>query len=181
MSDAANSPGPFDRAFDITVGHEGGFDRTYGDPGNWTGGAVGQGLLVGTAWGVSAATYPTLNIRDLSRDGAKAIYRPDYWDKIHGDDLPEMLAILVFDAAVNNGVQRAIRWLQAAVGVSEDLIIGPATLAAARAASPYAVAAEFQAQRLYFMARLATFPTFGLGWSRRLTAIPYEALGLPVS
>ena len=33
------------------------------DTGNWTGGAVGRGTLVGTKYGISAASYPTLEHR----------------------------------------------------------------------------------------------------------------------
>jgi hypothetical protein len=32
------------------------------DPGNWTGGAIGKGELRGTKWGISAQTYPQIDI-----------------------------------------------------------------------------------------------------------------------
>ena len=84
----------------------------------------------------------------------------------------------MFDAAVNNGVARATRWLQQAVGVAADGVIGPGTLAAvsARSGEGAAVLAEYQAQRLVFMAGLPTWRTFGLGWARRLCRLPYEAV-----
>jgi lysozyme family protein len=37
------------------------------------------------------------------------------------------------------------------------------------------IAAELHAQRLYFMAGLSTWKTFGLGWSRRLAKLPLQA------
>jgi lysozyme family protein len=170
----------FTRAFGVVVGHEGGFDRTEADPGNWTGGAVGQGELRGTKFGISAKAYPTLDIGALTLDDACAIYRRDYWDRVHGDELPPPLALLVFDAAVNNGVARAAMWLQESVGAKPDGQIGPATLAALAAAAQAqggaALCGEFQARRLTFMAALPTWRSFGAGWARRLCALPYQSL-----
>jgi lysozyme family protein len=170
----------FEHAFAVVVGHEGGYDATQADPGNWTGGAVGQGTLGGTKFGISAAAYPTLDIANLTPEQAQAIYKRDYWDHVRGDDLPPPLALLVFDAAVNNGVARAARWLQAAAGTTADGEIGPGTLAALDAAVAKTggapLCAEFMAQRLSFMASLPTWKVFGLGWARRLCALPYESL-----
>ena len=168
----------FDQAFKVVVGHEGGFTQDPRDPGNWTGGGTGQGVLRGTNWGISAASYPALAIAQLTEDNAQAIYRRDYWDRVSGDRLPPPLALLVFDAAVNAGVGRAARWLQGAVGVAADGAIGPATLAAVQAARGVDLCAEFGARRLLFMAGLPTWRTFGPGWSRRLSRLPYEAMGM---
>ena len=170
----------FERLFAIVVGIEGGYSAERADPGNWTGGAVGAGELRGTKFGISAAAYPTLDIANLTLADAQAIYRRDYWDRVCGDDLPPPLALIVFDAAVNNGVARAARWLQRAGGVAEDGVIGPVTLAAVTggARDPAALCAEFLAQRLVFMASLLTWRDFGLGWARRLCALPWQAMAL---
>jgi lysozyme family protein len=166
----------FEQAFAVVVGHEGGYDATRADPGNWTGSAVGQGELRGTKYGISAAAYPTLDIADLTEAQAQAIYKPDYWDRVRGDALPPQLALLVFDAAVNNGVGAAVRWLQLAAGIGVDGDFGPETLAAVQAATDAtALCAEFQAQRMTFMANLPTWRNFGLGWARRLCALPWQA------
>ena len=173
----------FDRAFAVVVGHEGGYSAERADPGNWTGGTVGAGRLAGTRFGISAATYPALDIANLTLADAQAIYRRDYWDRVQADALPPALALLVFDAAVNNGVGRAGRWLQSAAGVAVDGQIGPATLAAvAKAAGDgAALCGEFMALRLSFMASLPTWRAFGLGWARRLCALPYESLTMTES
>ncbi len=177
----------FDQAFDVVVGHEGGFDRTSADPGNWTGGRVGSGELRGTKYGISAAAYPSTDIADLTMADARAIYQRNYWNRIDADSLPAAVALVVFDAAVNNGAVRATEWLQGVVGADVDGWIGDHTIAAVTSYvaenSVSALCAEFLAQRFVFMAGLATWPTFGLGWARRLTMLPFQAAGFeaPVS
>ena len=175
---SASSPCSFDRAFGIVVGQEGGYTQDPADPGNWTGGGPGRGACRGTRWGISAAAYPALDIAGLLLADARAIYRRDYWDRVGGDALPAPLALLVFDAAVNNGVGRAVRWLQGAAGVAADGVPGPVTLAAVRARPPLALCAEVQAQRMVFMAALPAWPHFGLGWARRLCRLPFDAAGM---
>lgn len=173
MADSA-----FARAFRVVVGEEGGYTTNPADPGNWTSGQCGAGRCAGTKFGISAAAYPGLDIAGLSLGDAQAIYRRDYWDRVQGDALPPPLALLVFDAAVNNGVGRAVRWLQQALGVQADGVPGAATVAAvhAHAGDGAALMAEFQALRMAFMAGLPTWRTFGLGWARRLCRLPYEAI-----
>lgn len=167
----------FDTCFEIVLGNEGGFTNDPRDPGNWTGGKVGRGQLRGTRYGISAASYPTLDIKALTPADARAIYKRDYWDRVRGDELPPAMALVVFDAAVNCGVSRGARWLQGAVGVKADGAIGPATLGATHR-GPEAVrrlCGEMVAQRLIFMSGLPTWATFGTGWARRLCQLLIEA------
>ncbi len=137
-----------------------------------------MGVCTGTRYGISAAAYPTLDIKGLTLDAAKAIYRRDYWDRIAGDKLPPPVAFVTFDASVNNGVSRAVRLLQVALGAYQDGVIGPATLAAVAKVAPMQLVSEIVAQRILFMSKLNTWPTFGLGWSRRLAALPMEAFAV---
>jgi len=176
----------FDACFTIVVGEEGGYDNSPADPGNWTGGARGSGVLKGTNWGISAAAYPTYNIQTLTKGQAQTIYFGDYWVPTSCPALPVPLALMVFDAAVNNGQERAREWLQAALGVAADGVIGPETLAALAAqtttpAATQSVCAELLARRIDFMGGLKTWQQFGLGWARRLAALPYYSLTLPTA
>jgi lysozyme family protein len=169
----------FDHLFEIVVGSEGGFTDDPADPGNWTGGAVGAGTCRGTKFGISASAYPDIDIGTLTRDAAMTLYQRDYWQRFSGDRLPPALALLVFDAAINNGLSRAVRWLQQIARVPQDGVVGPRTLTAVAqlAAAPNGLGdlcAEFLAQRLVFMTSLATWKTFGLGWARRLCRLPYQ-------
>jgi lysozyme family protein len=119
-----------------------------------------------------------LNIADLTLSDAQVIYRRDYWDKTAGDELPPALALLVFDAAVNSGLDRAAKWLQTALRVTVDGVVGPVTINAAHQSSGKGAAllAEYQAQRLLFLTALPTWRVFGLGWTRRVCTIQFEAL-----
>jgi lysozyme family protein len=91
--------------------------------------------------------------------------------------MPPPLALLVFDAAVNNGVSQAKHLLQQALGVTVDGVIGPQTeaaLSAAMKSDVSALCAEFQARRVVFMSGLTLWYRDGLGWARRLTSLPYK-------
>lgn len=188
MSEVANSNGSsgtstgsgtsndsaFDRAFAFTVGVEGGYTADPQDPGNWTGGEAGVGTLKGTKYGISAASYPGMNIEALTLATAKTIYRRDYWNKMAGDSLPPELACVTFDAAVNSGVREAGEWLQMALEVSVDGLIGPETVAAAKAANQRQAAVYAIANRLAYDWKLATADDFGLGWTRRCVLLAME-------
>lgn len=164
----------FARCFRLTVGEEGGYAADPDDPGNWTGGRVGLGACRGTKFGISAASYPALDIAALTLDDARAIYLRDYWQKIAGDSLPPPLAVLVFDAAVNAGVEAASRWLQRGLGVAVDGEIGPRTCAAIPPSSENlkALCASFQATRLD---ALPPDPRFRNGWQRRILRVMLAA------
>jgi lysozyme family protein len=161
----------FSRCLAFTLGAEGGYSVNAADPGNWSGGAVGNGELRGTNFGISAAAYPALDIASLTHDQAAEIYRRDYWAPIQGDALPLPVAIVTFDAAVNAGVRRAITWLQQGCNAVADGVLGPATLAAVNASDAAGCAREALVRRLEFSTHLATWASFGLGWSRRIIAL----------
>lgn len=164
----------FSRCLAFTLRAEGGFTDNPADPGNWTGGQAGAGVLRGTNFGISAAAYPELDIANLTEAMAAEIYRRDYWAPLQGDALALPVALVAFDAAVNAGLRRAILWLQQAAGVSADGVFGPETLASIQAANALALAREALTRRIDFYARLPGWGSFGLGWSRRVIALAGE-------
>jgi lysozyme family protein len=148
----------FDRAFTLVVSAEGGFSSDADDPGNWTGGAKGRGKLQGTKYGISAMSYPTVDIAALTLAAAKAIYKRDYWDAVAGDALPWPFNYLLFDTVVNQGGGPDLwkRALQDALGVDADGNVGPKTASAARlAANTFERRAEIVG--LYTAARLQRY------------------------
>lgn len=176
------APTAFDTAFEITVGHEGSFSNEQADPGNWTGGAVGQGQLRGTKYGISAASFPTLDIPNLTLDQARSIYKTSYWDKLCLDTADPGLGLIAFDSSVNNGVGAATKWLQAALGVTADGVFGPLSqkaLANCQGDKAQQALTEMHASRIRFMAGLNNWANFSGGWSRRLAALPYQAATMP--
>jgi lysozyme family protein len=159
----------FPSAFAWTVGEEGGFTDDPRDSGNWTAGKVNAGECRGTKYGISAAAHPDVDIAALTVDGARAIYREQYWDANRLGELPDRIGAAVFDGAVNSGARPAIAWLQKALGQPDTGVVDDQTIAAARAATdPSGVLMRYWGQRLKFLADLSTFPAFGRGWSRRV-------------
>lgn len=84
----------FEQAFAFVVGHEGGYGSVLTDPGNWTGGRCGAGECRGTNWGISAASYPQLDIQALTKSQAEEIYRHDYRDRAGARSQTQALAQL---------------------------------------------------------------------------------------
>jgi lysozyme family protein len=108
-----------------------------------------------------------VNIKTLTREGAKAIYLRDFWTPVATKISDSALCFQVLDAAVNHGIGNAIRFLQRAIGVADDGAFGPASIAALQARDPHDVHLLFMAERFEFWAKLKTFDTFGRGWVRR--------------
>lgn len=152
---------PFDRAFEVVIGLEGGYANDPADPGG------------ATKWGISHKAYPALDISALMLDEAKAIYARDYWQPCHCDALPWPLALYVFDSAINQGVGITPRLLQEALGVACDGIVGPQTLRAAKDA-PAASYARFLALRALRYTTTKNFDLYGKGWLTRLFTIALE-------
>lgn len=145
----------FARAFEIIVGVEGALSVDPNDKGNWTGGQIGAGELKGTKYGISAASYPDLDIVNLTLEQAGAIYKRDYWDAWSLDTVPWDRALVTFDAAVQHRPDKVREWL-AAVSQREFVV-------------------EFQAERALYYAALAKWPDYGRGWMRRLIRISLES------
>lgn len=158
----------FCKAFAFVLGAEGAWSGDPNDRGNWTGGKILDGELRGTKYGISAASYPDLDIQNLTLDQAEAIYRTDYWAKIRGDEIPPAIAMCAFDCAVNQGPTIAIKLLQKTYGTVTDGIFGKKTLAAIIDSDISPTVLDFLARRAVHYAQLEQFPDYGLGWMRRL-------------
>lgn len=115
-------------------------------------------------------------VEGLARSEAAAIYKALYWDRCKAASLPAGLDLAVFDFAVNSGPDRAIRTVQALVGVSQDGFVGPLTLAAIAKRDTRALVDALCDQRMSFLQRLATWASFGRGWSARVTRVREAAL-----
>lgn len=145
----------FDQAVERVLKHEGGYVWNAKDPGGET------------QFGISKRSYPHVDIKNLTREQAKAIYYTDFWLPC-GAVLSNELKFQVFDAAVNHGIGNAIRMLQRAVSVADDGHWGEISTRAYQNMPKTDAAMRFLAERLDFMRKLSTFPTFGKGWCGRI-------------
>lgn len=158
----------FEIAFQRLIGHEGGYSNDRNDPGNWTSGKVGLGKLLGTKFGLAANTYPNLDIKNLTIDQAKLIYKKDWWDKLGADQLHPAIVYQLWDFAINAGKSRAIKELQQVAGVPDDGIIGPKTITAVKVMEVNDVLLILAAERLKFYTSLSTWDRYGKGWTNRV-------------
>ncbi len=105
-----------DLAIEVILKHEGGYANNPNDPGKET------------KYGISKRSYPELNIRELTREQAKEIYRNDFWQplKLYMIDNANV-CLEIFDFAVNAGVSRSVKMAQKLAGTKEDGILGGIT------------------------------------------------------
>lgn len=155
----------FEAAFEKTMRHEGGYSNDGTDRGGET------------KYGISKKAYPALNIKALTLDVAKSIYRMDYWDRIRGDRIDaQEIAEAIFDMAVNLGVAKACALAQEAAGISPaDGIMGTRSIGALNNATPDIFLAFFSlrviARYVDICTRLPDQKRFLLGWVRRALGI----------
>lgn len=167
----------FNRCLRAVLRHEGGYVDHSADPG----GATNLGVTIGTAKAYRLdmdgdGDVDKADVRRLTPDAVGPVYRSGYWLKASCDKLPAGVDYIIFDLAVNSGTSRAKRYLQRAVGVKEDEVIGPKTLAAVQAVKPMALIERIAEIRADFYRSLPTFKTFGRGWMRRLDEVESQAV-----
>jgi len=160
-----------ERSLDYLLEEEGGWSNHPADRGG------------ATMYGVIQATYnayrkakklPTQSVRNITKAESKEIYYLNYWKAASCDRLPWPINYIVFDAAVNSGPSRAVKWLQAGLKLPADGKVGPRTI---EAANRVMEEGDTQAvlnildQRVQFLATLVkkneSQEAFLLGWWRR--------------
>jgi len=140
--------------------HEGGYVNHPNDPGGET--------MYGVTKRVAQAHGYFGDMRKLPKSTAKAITEKSYYKAVKGDQLDRLIAWQLTDAAYNHGNRQAVKFLQRAVGVTADGLIGPRTLAAVAEMDKNDVVFLFLAERLEFFTNLRIWQTFGKGWTRRI-------------
>ena len=151
----------FDRLFHELIEIEGGYSNHPSDKG----GETMYGITRETARGYGY----TGNMRNMPLATAKEIYRNGFWEKYKCPQMPEVVAYHFFDACVNHGAGNAARFLQRAVGVADDGIIGKITLAAVNdCPNLLGLIVRFNNERLQFYTKLSSFNSFGRGWVNRI-------------
>lgn len=150
----------FDACLEAVLAHEGDYADSSADPGGKTRFGITEAVARAAGYEGEMHALPL----SLARD----IYRRRYWDALDADALPLALRYCMFDAAVTSGVRQSVLWLQRALGVRADGVLGPVTLSALQSADPLLLKSQLIAQRLRFMTTLPHWHAFSRGWSRRI-------------
>ncbi|MGI4748127.1 MAG: glycoside hydrolase family 108 protein [Janthinobacterium lividum] len=155
---------------------EGGYVDDPRDTGNWTGGAVGSGVLVGSNMGVGApvlaawmktSSLTVDTMRRLSFPVYSAIAKAQYWNPMACDDMPHGIDLMLFDFGWNRGVGTSIRLLQRVLGVGQDGVCGPNTIRAAHRHAAAELVRELAAGQTASYRSLHNFNIYGDGWLAR--------------
>lgn len=167
---AASEPvSAFDRALEQTLDLEGGESNHPDDRGGHTFHGFTQELY--DAWRKKSG-LDTRPVTQITRAEERRIALEEFWLPCKCDQLPDALALAVFDMAFHSSPHDAAIALQESLQVKADGAIGPKTVAAARAAGPVGV--------LYFLKRRGAemvdiwkrdrsqLVSFGEGWINRL-------------
>ncbi len=150
----------FDEIIEVVLEHEGGYVNDPDDPGGETN------------FGIAKRSHPDVDIANLTKEGAKEIYKSEYWDKNKVEKLPEYLRHIYFDMCVNQGRGRAVRIMQRAAnakgaGLKVDGGMGPVTIAAMEGLE----IGRVRAYRVKYYADLVTrkpdLEKFYFGWFKR--------------
>lgn len=156
------------RSEQLIFHHEAGYVNNPKDPG----GPTNHGVTIKTLSAARGRAQSIDDVKKLTKSEAGAILRDMYFKPVRFDDLPSGLDHAVVDFGVNSGPGRATKELQKLLGLATDSVMGPKTIAAARAVNDVDDLIErYCIARLQFCKGLTTFKTFGRGWTRRITGI----------
>lgn len=160
-----------------TSKYEGGFADVKGDNGGFTYKGISRRFFPGWAgWKIVDRNLP-LKWNDVIKDPeldhlVEEFYRYNFWNPIKGDLYKhQIIAEFVYDYAVNSGIGRASKKLQAAVGAVQDGKIGPATVALVNSKDPVQLLTTLKNERIAFLKTIAAKPgqaKFLNGWLARV-------------
>ena len=113
----------FEEIIEVVLEHEGGYVNDPHDAGGETN------------FGIAKKFNPDVDIKNLTKEGAKEIYYEKYWKPSKANQVPDRLKHIYFDMVVNFGQGGAVKVLQRAAvakghNISIDGGIGPATIKA---------------------------------------------------
>lgn len=156
----------YQTAINQVLKSEGGYTNDPHDPG----GPTNWGITIADARHYWKADATAEDVQAMPKSVAEEIYQQHYARPVEYNSLPAGVDFSVLDYAVNSGVSRSVKTLQALVGVEEDGQIGPLTLQAVGNAHPDTLIDKIWDQRLAFDQSLSTWSTFGHGWQARINA-----------
>jgi len=130
-----------------------------------------------TKFGISKRSYPDVDIKGLTLEHAKFIYKRDFWDNKQYKNIENLaIATKAFDLSVNMGEKRLNKLLQRALrttefSVTEDGAFGESTLKAINQSPPKELLASLKSEAAgYYRGLVASDNTqlrFLQGWLTR--------------
>ena len=154
----------FDNIIEEVLKHEGGYVNGPDDAGGETN------------YGIAKKFNPDVDIKNLTKDGAKEIYYNKYWIPSKADKVPDKLKHIYFDMVVNFGKRGAVKVLQQAAvakghNIEVDGGIGPNTLNAIKNVEVDRVRAYRVLKFAKIVLNKESQEKFWLGWFRRATEV----------
>lgn len=149
----------FAQCLAFTLAFEGGEVDDPRDPGGRTSAGITQRTYA--AWRARRGD-PVGDVFAMTVPERDAIYRTEFWDRVAGDALGAGVDLALFDYAVNSGPARALQAYAARTSIDAAETVR-----------------TICAHRLSALHALATFRTFGRGWTARVAAC--EALGVKMA
>ena len=156
----------FSEAIEIVLKHEGGYVNDPDDPGGETN------------YGISKRSFPKYDIKNLTEEDAKDIYKRHYWDVSTAQKLKDELRLDYFDMCVNMGQRAAVKCLQKATNnapgmkIAVDGRIGPNTIKESKRVGVN----RLRSFRVLYYAKLImkkpTLEKYYYGWFKRSLQCP---------
>lgn len=159
----------FKSALMQVLAYEGGFVNLPTDPG----GPTNKGITLRTYSNFLGRQATVDELKDIPGYHVEQIYKQNYWNVNQCNLLPTPADLLVFDASVNHGPARAVKFVQKVIGERET---GKVTVDTVKRINTYIAKNgilrfidEVMDNRELFYRGLPTFKTFGKGWINRAT------------
>lgn len=138
----------YDEAMTKVFADEGGYTNDAADPG----GPTNWGITIADAKTYWKKTATAADVKAMPKSVAQDIYYKHYALSLNYDTLPAGVDYAVLDYGINSGVARAQRVLNQVQQTHKN---------------PVEIINGIYDERLAFLKRLKTWPTFGRGWERR--------------
>ena len=154
----------FDEIIEKVLEHEGGYVNDPDDPGGET------------KYGIAKKFNPDVDIKNLTKEGAKEIYYEKYWKPSKADQVPDRLKHIYFDMVVNFGQGGAVKVLQQSAvskghNIEVDGGIGPATIKAIQNVETDRVRSYRVLKFAKIVINKPSQEKFWLGWFRRASEV----------
>ncbi|AXB34740.1 hypothetical protein DSB67_25390 (plasmid) [Vibrio campbellii] len=154
--------------FDRLMESEFNFNNSPQERKHWTGGAVGRGELKGSKYGISAMSYPDQDIINLTKEQAMEIYYCDFYSPFKDEfSIPQCVMFQFLDSVIEHGIHHSVVFLQNALKVKPDGILGSVTIGAMKDAIPHEFVLHFIAERLDFISNYSSGKIHSQKWQER--------------